>query len=441
MIPSKETTKYVVDLLVDILKQSGISDKILGIFVVVLHISFGIWAMISLVWNPVNLYYFFCIGVWLIIIYSNYFFHGCILSRVEREFFSKSWCGPTSLLGVFFNSKITNTFANMFIKYCIAAPISIVIILKLFAYQYKVISLLLFCVLTPLLFISSQEDIFSSKKASLQNKVIVITGCSSGLGKSILGQLRTEKAKVYCLNRTSKHNDALIAKFPDLVHIECDLTSFDSIRKAVKLLPDQIDILFNNAGVSNTNPSITVDGFETQIQTNFLSHVLLTNLLLPSMKKGSRIINHTSIAYGIPSIPYDSSYFVKSPVIKESLLESQVRYQQSKLAIILYSRALSQRNKDIKVICVHPGICNSDLLLKSDLPDYLKNIVSYFSSSIESGCKYLIDAMTKDVKNDLLYGPSILNFNSPSAKLVNDEISEIVYNEINTYLDVSSSSA
>jgi NAD(P)-dependent dehydrogenase (short-subunit alcohol dehydrogenase family) len=430
MMPSKETTKYVVDLLVGILKQSGISDKILGIFVVMLHISFGVWAIISLVWNPVNLYYFFCIGIWLVIIYSNYFFHGCILSRVEREFFSKSWCGPTSLIGMVSNSEITKSFANLFIKYCIAAPISTVVILKLFFYGYKILPLMLSCFLVPLLFISSQEDIFSSKKASLTGKVIVITGCSSGLGKSILAQLSSEKAIVYCLNRKSKHNTDLIAQFPDLFHIECDLTSFDSVRKAAKEIPDKIDILFNNAGVSNTKVSITEDGFENQIQTNFLSHVLLTTLLLPYMKKGSRIINHSSIAYAIPFIPYDSKYFMKSPQLKDSLVESQIRYQQSKLAVILYSRALSKRNKDIKVICVHPGVCSSDLLSKSNLPEYMKKIVSYFSSSVESGGKYLLDAMVLDVKSDSLYGPNILNFNKLSESLVNEKTSERLYSDL-----------
>jgi NAD(P)-dependent dehydrogenase (short-subunit alcohol dehydrogenase family) len=56
----------------------------------------------------------------------------------------------------------------------------------------------------------------------------------------------------------------------------------------------------------------TVDGFDVQMQTNHLSHFLLTSLLLPSLEKAAstageaRIVNHTSVARNRPDSPFDS---------------------------------------------------------------------------------------------------------------------------------------
>ncbi len=84
------------------------------------------------------------------------------------------------------------------------------------------------------------------------------------------------------------------------IHLmECDLSSFDSIRNFVKLYLNEekrLDILICNAGLGYSSDEKTKDGFNYVIQSNYLGHFLLTNLLLKKLKesKPSRILNVSS---------------------------------------------------------------------------------------------------------------------------------------------------
>lgn len=81
--------------------------------------------------------------------------------------------------------------------------------------------------------------------------------------------------------------------------VECDLCSFKSVRHCAQLINDEeekLDVLICNAGLGYSPQKVTEDGFNTVIQANYLSHFLLTNLLLQklSQSKSSRIINVSS---------------------------------------------------------------------------------------------------------------------------------------------------
>jgi NAD(P)-dependent dehydrogenase (short-subunit alcohol dehydrogenase family) len=84
--------------------------------------------------------------------------------------------------------------------------------------------------------------------------------------------------------------------------MECDLCSFDSIRKFAKLYnteEERLDVLICNANLIWPSDIVTKDGFSSVIQANYLGHFLLTNLLLDKLKKcrPSRIINVSSDAH------------------------------------------------------------------------------------------------------------------------------------------------
>lgn len=110
------------------------------------------------------------------------------------------------------------------------------------------------------------------------------------------------EAAIQEINATLPAESRSLIKF-----LECDLTSFDSIKTAAKQFlaeNDRLDILINNAGVMACPESLTKDGFEIQIGTNHFGHALLTKLLLPTLQetaktapKGSvRIVNLSSAA-------------------------------------------------------------------------------------------------------------------------------------------------
>jgi len=112
--------------------------------------------------------------------------------------------------------------------------------------------------------------------------------------------------------------------------------------QAVATTEPKIDVLINNAGVMMCPHWKTVDGFDMQWQTNHLGHFLLTNLLLPNIKKAapSRIVNVSSLAHTFSKgIDFDDINFEKSSY------SSARAYSNSKLANILFTKELAERLK------------------------------------------------------------------------------------------------
>ena len=134
------------------------------------------------------------------------------------------------------------------------------------------------------------------------NKVCIITGTSSGLGRYTTRWLLENDPSwhVICAVRDTDKMEA-IAELDEmdtkrLSIIECDLQKFDSVRNFVdevkKLKGDiPVDRLVCNAAVyqpSLDTAKYTPDGYEQQLQTNYLSHFLLTSLILPEMREAPK---------------------------------------------------------------------------------------------------------------------------------------------------------
>ena len=84
--------------------------------------------------------------------------------------------------------------------------------------------------------------------------------------------------------------------------MKCDLSSLDSVREFAKTYnndEDRLDVLICNAGLAWSPDVVTKDGFNSVVQSNYLGHFLLTNLLLDKLKasRPSRIINVSSGAH------------------------------------------------------------------------------------------------------------------------------------------------
>ena len=217
----------------------------------------------------------------------------------------------------------------------------------------------------------------------LEGRTVAITGSTSGTGAVFARTAGALGARVIVLNRASQRADAAAAELRaagiNALAIECDLQSFESVRVAgrqlVEATPEGLDVLCNNAGVMGLPDSATVDGCDVQMQTNHLSHFLLTSLAWPAIRAAaqargeSRVVNHSSGAR-------------RGPALQRRYLERNGgslggdgfpgfakwrRYQQSKLANLLFTYALSDRLPDgdsrlgVKVLAAHPGPTNSGL--------------------------------------------------------------------------------
>lgn len=140
-------------------------------------------------------------------------------------------------------------------------------------------------------------------------KVVLITGGSSGIGKSI-GEFLHQKG--YIVYGTSRSPEKVQKSIFPIVAL--DVRDVSTIQKAVALVirnEKRLDILINNAGVGITGPleEIPMEEIKNNFETNFFGPIEVIKAVLPQMRaqKYGLIINITSIA-GYMGLPYRSIY-------------------------------------------------------------------------------------------------------------------------------------
>ena len=217
----------------------------------------------------------------------------------------------------------------------------------------------------------------------LSNKTYIVTGTTSGIGLELVTQLARQSATVICASRNLEKLKITTQKISkktsnsNIFYIHLDLTSLESVRNFVKNYFDKfsnLDGLVNNAAVMFPSEERTIDGNELQFSTNFLGHFLLTELLLPLLKKSqaSRIIHTSSVMHEKGHIDLKDLNFEKR---KYNRFEA---YYQSKLAQILYSRHQAKllNDTEVTVVSIHPGWVQTPLI-KHTLPVFFQNVLLY----------------------------------------------------------------
>jgi retinol dehydrogenase 14 len=196
---------------------------------------------------------------------------------------------------------------------------------------------------------------------SMNGKFCIVTGANSGIGKEISRGLAKLGATVVMVARDKSRGDLARSEIVNssgnksVELMLCDLSSLDSVRKLAKEYTethDKLHVLVNNAGLILGKRSTTVDGLETTFVVNYLSHFLLTNLLLEELKNSapSRIVNVSSDAHIGGHMAFDD-------LQEEKSYGASKAYAQSKLAQVLFTYELADRLKGtgVTVNCVHPG--------------------------------------------------------------------------------------
>lgn len=123
-----------------------------------------------------------------------------------------------------------------------------------------------------------------------QSHVFLISGASRGLGRDITEAALNAGHRVVAGARSVSALDDLVAAHPDhVVVVELDVTNADHVRAAIATVVDRfgrLDVLVNNAGYANMGAieDVDFDDFRTQVDTNFLGVVRLTQAALPVMR-------------------------------------------------------------------------------------------------------------------------------------------------------------
>jgi len=223
------------------------------------------------------------------------------------------------------------------------------------------------------------------KKIDMSGKVVVITGGNSGIGLEtarglagqgatvILGCRSRERGKeaVADIQRTTSNEN--VNFFPlDLLDLQSVREFSEEIRKHV----DKIDVLLNNAGFADGRKERDLtrskDKLEIALQTNHLSHFLLTNLLKTELAaaRNGRVINVSSMANMGGSIDLENINYEQDEV-----KTSKKTYHNSKLMNIMFSKEISLRwsNFGVTSYSLHPGFVRTNIF--NVFPPVMRNIL------------------------------------------------------------------
>lgn len=185
-------------------------------------------------------------------------------------------------------------------------------------------------------------------------RTIVVTGANSGIGFETATALAAAGAHVIMACRNRERGEAAAAKIGGSTEVrELDTSSLDSVRAFAAGITGRIDVLVNNAGIGfSTGPSLTADGFETVLATNYLGAFGLTALLLERID--DRVVMTSSIAHRFGVLHLDD------PQWQRRSTSGAAGYAQSKVAALMFAYELQHRftavGSRLRSFAAHPGL-------------------------------------------------------------------------------------
>ena len=215
---------------------------------------------------------------------------------------------------------------------------------------------------------------------------ILVTGATDGLGRSVAQEFAAEGATVLLHGRSPERLEATLEELSSQTGGEnassylADLSSLATVRDlAQRILSehDRLDVLVNNAGVISPERRESEDGYELTFAVNYLSHFLLTRLLLPLLKDSApaRIVNVASAGQS----PLDFSN-----LMLEHGYDAMKAYSQSKLAQVMFTFDLAEHLRDtgVTVNALHPASLMDTKMVQSTF--------GYTMSTVEEGTQAVV---------------------------------------------------
>ncbi|KAH0554675.1 retinol dehydrogenase 12-like [Cotesia glomerata] len=196
-------------------------------------------------------------------------------------------------------------------------------------------------------------------RIKLEGKIAVVTGATAGIGLETAKDLYERGATLIIPARNIPKAQLVSEEIKKssnsssrLIIYQLDLNDFSSVRACAEKITSefsQIDILINNAGIVVRKFKKSKDGFETHLQTNYLSPFLFTMLLLPSLSRSdhARVINLSSLLHYVGKINFEDLN------MENEDFNVWAAYSQSKLAMTLFGNELVRKFEDISVSNVH----------------------------------------------------------------------------------------
>jgi len=201
---------------------------------------------------------------------------------------------------------------------------------------------------------------------NLQNKTVLITGATDGIGKQTAFEMLKYGAKIIVHGRNRERLKETV-KFlktsgnDNIYEVHSDFASLNQVKLMLNTILNTfstIDIIINNAAEFLHERVITENGFERQFQVNYLAHFYISEMLLPLLQnvENSRIVNVSSMIHS-PTVDFENLQAEKS-------YKGANVYALTKTLNILhaYKTAEMCNDKKTKVHCLHPGVIETKLL-------------------------------------------------------------------------------
>ena len=199
---------------------------------------------------------------------------------------------------------------------------------------------------------------------NLENKNIIVTGASGGIGNSVIKKLNEAGANILASGTRIEKLDELRKNFENIKILKFDISQSDKIEEfienATNELGGSLDGLVNNAGITQDNLAIrmSLDEWQKVINVNLTSTFLMSKFAIKRMlkNKSGKIVNITSVVGHTGNL-------------------GQVNYTASKAGIVAMSKSLAieYAKKNININCVSPGFIKTAMTDKID--DKFKEVI------------------------------------------------------------------
>jgi len=219
----------------------------------------------------------------------------------------------------------------------------------------------------------------------VDEQTILVTGATDGLGRAVARELAARGATVLLHGRSKERLEDVRREIKEAAGSDrlrtylADLASLEQVRRLAREVDggqQRLDALVNNAGIAGGGPrQESAEGYELRFAVNYLAPFLLTDLLLPLLRRSApaRIVNVASV--GQVPIDFDD-------MMLERGYDPMRAYRQSKLAQVMFTFELAERlraagESGVTVNALHPAtLMNTKMALES---------FGYAMSTIEDG--------------------------------------------------------
>lgn len=174
---------------------------------------------------------------------------------------------------------------------------------------------------------------------NIKDKVVIITGASSGIGLATAKLFAQKGAKLVLAARSKDKLDKLAAELPDAVAVQTDMTKTDSIKRMIARAYKhygRIDVLINNAGQGYDSPveKIEADKFQHIFELTILGPVTAIQQVIPIMRRqgGGAIVNISS-GLAKMDLPNMSGYASLKAALAKLSLAARQELEKDKIVV------------------------------------------------------------------------------------------------------------